>query len=248
MRKYTQNMLDKKITANPDLNPSGFLNYLILEQMKFYPGLKIDFKKMRLSIIIFLLFLAILIIIFSYLSKKASCLLNVGIIGFTSISFSTIIFLLFQLCCGALFWKLGLLIALFMAGLAIGVFLINTIKINRINLLCGLYFSWMIIIFVLFLYLKIIVKLGYEEFVFYLYALKCGFLTGSAYPILTQSLLKNKFDDKNLAMTIYSADLIGAFLGTLVSGILLIPFLGIYYSIVTLIFLNTIFALKNLRN
>jgi len=248
IRSYTQNMLDKKITVNTDLNPSGFLNYLTLEQIKFYPDLKIDFKKMRLGIIIFLLFFAMLIIIFSYLSKRISCLLNVGMVGFTSISLSSIIFVLFQLYCGALFWKLGLLIALFMAGLAIGTFLINTIKINHINLLCGLYLSWIIIIFILFLYLKIIVKFGYEEFVFYLYALKCGFLTGSAYPILTQNMLKNKFDDKNLAMTIYSADLIGAFLGTLASGILLIPFLGIPYSLLTLIFLNAIFVLKNLRN
>jgi len=248
IRSYTQNMLDRKITANTDLKPSGFLNYLVLEQMKFYPDLKIDFKKIRLGITIFLLFFAILIIIISYLSKKTSCLLNIGIIGFTSISLSSIIFVLFQLYCGALFWKLGLLIALFMAGLAIGTFLINRIKINRINLLFGLYFSWMIIIFVLILYLKIIVKLGYEEFVFYSFALECGFFTGSAYPIITQNMLKNKFDEKNLAMTIYSTDLIGAFLGTVACGILLIPFLGISYSLLTLIFLNAIFALKNLRN
>jgi len=36
MRDYTQSMLDRKIAANTDLNPSGFLNYLILEQIKSY--------------------------------------------------------------------------------------------------------------------------------------------------------------------------------------------------------------------
>lgn len=248
IRNYVLGLLDKKITANADLAPSGFLNYLILEQIKFYPALKINFKKIRSGIVAFLLFFAVLIITFGYLSKKTSCLLNIGIIGFTSISFSSIIFVLFQLYCGALFWKLGLLIALFMAGVAIGTFLINTIKTNRINLLCGLYFSWMMIIFILFLYLKIIARFGYAEFIFYLFALKCGFLTGSFYPLLAQNLLENKFDGKKIATTIYSSDLIGAFLGTLASGILLIPFLGISYSLLTLIFLNAIFALKNLRN
>ncbi|MDD5477556.1 MAG: hypothetical protein PHG87_05095 [Candidatus Omnitrophica bacterium] len=248
MRSYTESMLDRNVPANTDLNPSGFLNYLILEQIKFYPNLKIDFNKMRSSIAAALLLLAALIIIFGYLFKKISCLLNTGMIGFTSISFSSIIFVLFQLYCGALFWKLGLLIALFMAGLSIGTFLLNTIKTYRANLLSGLYLFWMISIFILFWNLKIITKVGYAEFIFYFYSLICGFLTGSSYPLLAQNLLKNKFDNKNLAMTIYSADLIGAFLGTMVSGILLIPFLGTPYSLLTLILLNAIFALKNLRN
>jgi predicted membrane-bound spermidine synthase len=248
MRNYTQNLLDKTISPNTDLNPSGFLNYLILEQIKFYPDLKIDFKKMRSNTILFLLFFGLVIIILSYLSKKASCLLSILTIGFSSISFSSIIFVLFQLYCGALFWKLGLLIALFMAGLSIGIFLINAIKSYRANLLSEIYLFWMIAIFTLFSNLKIIGSSNYAELIFYLYALICGFLTGSSYPLLAQNLLKNKFDDKGIAMTIYSVDLIGAFLGTITSGILLIPFLGISYSLLTLIFLNAIFALKNLRN
>ncbi len=248
MRSYTESMLDRNIPANTDLNPSGFLNYLILEQIKFYPNLKIDFKKTRSGIAASLLLLAALIIIFSCLSKKYSCLLNTGMVGFTSISFSSIIFVLFQLYCGALFWKLGLLIALFMAGLGIGTFLLNTIKTYRASLLSGLYLFWIISIFILFWNLKIIGRAGYAELVFYLYALIGGLLTGSSYPLLAHNLLKNKFDDKNLAMAIYSADLIGAFLGTVASGILLIPFLGIPQSLLALIFLNAIFTLKNLRN
>jgi len=248
MRSYTQTMLDKKIPPNSDLNPSGFLNYLILEQIKFYPDLKIDFNKIKTILIALLLFLAILIIVTGYLAKKTSCLLNIGAVGFTSISFSTIIFVLFQLYCGDLFWKLGLLIALFMAGLSIGTFFINTIKTYRHILLSTLYLFWMLAIYILFSNLKIIANSNYVEFIFYFYALICGFLTGSAYPLLTQNLLENKFDDKGIAMVVYSADLIGAFLGTLASGILLLPFLGVAYSLLTLIFLNAIFALKNLRN
>lgn len=248
MRNYTQNMLDKNIEPNTDLAPTGFLNYLALEQIKFYPDLKIDFKKIQPVLMLSCLFLAVLIIILSCLSKKVSCLLNIGSIGFISISFSSIIFVLFQLYCGALFWKLGLLIALFMAGLSSGIFFINALKTYRTNLLCWLYLCWMMMIFILFCYLKIIENCDYVEFAFYSFALICGGLTGSSYPLLAQNLIKNKFDDKNIATLIYSTDLIGAFLGTLASGILLIPFLGILNSLLTLIFLNAIFALKNLRN
>ncbi|MFA5275879.1 MAG: hypothetical protein WC417_03185, partial [Candidatus Omnitrophota bacterium] len=112
---YTQNMLDSKIAVNTNLNPTAFLNYLILEQIKFYPDIKIDFKKAKKNIIILLLVIGIIIISAASLSKKASCLLNTGVIGFSSIGLSSIIFVLFQVYCGALFWKLGLLIALLMA-------------------------------------------------------------------------------------------------------------------------------------
>ncbi|MFH0918544.1 MAG: hypothetical protein V1830_05365 [Candidatus Omnitrophota bacterium] len=247
MRNYTQNLLDKKITPNTDLNPSGFLNYLLLEQTKFYPNFRLDLKKIRLAISLALLLCGLLVIIVSYLSRKASCLLNIAAIGFSSISLSSVIFVLFQLFCAALFWKLGLLIGMFMAGVASGVFFTNTAETNRANLLSVLYLSWMVAIFILFSNLKAIGSFDYAEFIFYFFALFCGFLTGSAYPLLAQELLRNKFPSQNLTIIIYSTDLIGAFLGTLVCGILLIPFLGIANSLLTLIFLNAIFALKNLR-
>jgi len=154
---------------------------------------------------------------------------------------------LFQLYCGGLFWKLGFLVALFMAGLSIGTFLISALKPCRASRLAEIYFAWMIAVFILFSNLKIIGDSNYAELIFYFYALICGFLTGSAYPPLVQNLLKNKFNEKNTAITIYSMDLTGAFLGTLFSAILLIPFLGIPSSLLTLILLNAIFALKNLR-
>ena len=135
-----------------------------------------------------------------------------------------------------------------MAGLSIGIFLMNAFKSFHAKLLSGVYLLWMIAIFILFSNLEIIGSSSYAEFIFYAFALICGFLTGSSYPLLAQNLLKNKFDDKNVTMTIYSVDLIGAFLGTVTSGILLIPFLGISYSLLTLILLNAILALKNLRN
>lgn len=248
MRDYTQKLLDKTISPNTDLNPSGFLNYLILEQIKFYPGLKIDFNKMRLGIIIFILFFGVIIIILGYLSKKTSCFLNILTLGFNSISLTSIIFVLFQLYCGSLYQKLGLLIACFMAGLSLGTFLTNAIKPQRAYLLSGIYLFWMITIFTLLLNLRAIGDSNYAELIFYSYALLCGFLNGSAYPLLAQNLLENKFDNKSITLTIYSVDLIGAFLGTITSGILLIPFLGIPGSLLILIFLNAIFALKNLRN
>ncbi|MDD5661530.1 MAG: hypothetical protein PHI07_06640, partial [Candidatus Omnitrophica bacterium] len=68
------------------------------------------------------------------------------------------------------------------------------------------------------------------------------------YPCFTDNLIKIKFDPKKIAPAIYSMDLAGAFLGTIVTGIFLIPFLGVPYSLLSLIFLNTILAFRNLSN
>jgi len=247
LRSYTQNMLDQEVTPNSDLNPSGFLNYLILEQVKFYPHLKIDLARSQAAIAAFFLLCGLFIIIIGCLSPKASGLLNIGAIGFTSISLSSIFFILFQLFCGALFWKLGFLIAVFMGGIAIGVFLMDAVKTAGADLLWGVYLGWMMASFILLVNLKSIGGSDLAEPIFYLYALLCGSLTGSAYPLLALNLIKNKFKHQDIPAIIYSADLIGAFLGTLACGILLLPFLGIPYSLLVLISLNAIFTLRNLR-
>lgn len=243
---YIKKSLDRKTGANTDLNPTGLLNYLILEQNKFYPDLKIDFIKIRKFIIIMLLFLTVFITIISLLSKKLGSILNAGVIGFTSISMNSVIFILFQAYCGGLFWKLGLLIALFMAGLSIGALLMNRLSAYHSRLLPVIYLGWTIAILSLYSNLKLTGGSNYADIIFYTYTLICGLLTGSSYPILAESFKENRFIDKNIATSIYSADLAGAFLGTLFCGIVLIPFLGINGSLISLIILNIAFSLKNL--
>jgi spermidine synthase len=125
---------------------------------------------------------------------------------------------------------------------------LNALNIRRANLLSIIYLCWAAAIFTLFSILKTLGGIDYADIIFYLYSLMCGLLTGESYPILAESLLKNKFNQKNISTTIYSTDLAGAFLGTLAYGILLIPFLGITESLIFLLTLNAIFALKNLRH
>jgi spermidine synthase len=246
IRNYIQNKLDSEITPNSDFYPCGFLYYLALEQAKFHPNLKIELKQTQKAIIIFLLLCALTIII-GCRFPRTCCLLNIGSVGFTSISLSSIIFVLFQLYCAALFWKLGLLIALFMAGIVIGVYLMGNIARGGGSFLCWVYLGWMTASFTLLVNLKGVGAMNNAELVFYLYTLSCGILTGCAYPAQTQNLIKNKFTPQKVPGIIYAADLSGAFLGALTSGMLLIPFLGIPGSLLALISLNAIFALINLR-
>jgi len=248
MRRYTEGMLDKMIAPNTYLNPTGFLNYLILEQMKFYPKLRIELTSIKRNIFIFLIFMALAIAVTRILSKQAFCLLNIGAIGFTSISLSSIIYALFQIYCGALFWKLGLLICLFMIGLSLGVLLINRLHNQRSQIISISYLGWMSVALMILFSLGKINSAPFKEEIFYLFSFICGALTGGSYPILAGNLKRNEFNKKTITTVIYSADLTGAFLGTLSCGILLIPFLGIPASLAVILILNAIFAFGNLKN
>lgn len=223
IRGYAEKMLDKTAEANTDLFPAGFLNYLLLEQVKFYPDLRADLKKARRFISVSLPLIVILGIILGLLSKNASAFINIGLIGFSSIGLNSIIFALFQFYSGALFWKVGLLVALFMAGLSAGAFLLNLIT-DRNNFrfvsIPLLYLFWALLYLSLLLGLNKIAKSYYADFIFYVYSFICGVLTGSAYPLFARYLLKNKFNANNIPAFIYAADLAGAFLGALASVII----------------------------
>ena len=245
-RDYIQNRLDAKIPANTSLTPSGFLNYLILEQIKFYPDLKINQGKTGKNIIAALFIFWLLIIAFSFLSKRIYYLLNIGAVGFISIAMTAVIFVLFQAYCGALYWKLGLLIAFFMAGLSTGILIISSKQIYRPKLLSVIFLCWGIAIIALLLSLKKLGEVRYADIIFYSFSLLCGFLSGGVYPVVAQGLLESRMKEKKITTAIYAADLTGAFLGTLACGTLLIPFLGVTGSLISLLILSLTLCARNL--
>ena len=255
--KYIENMLDKKVKINSDFYPRGFLYYLLLEQSKFYPDLCVDTQKAKyfiseaFMIIIMLLIGFLSLLARSNLACNRKCLvkrslLNVVIIGFTSIGFNSIIFVLFQTYSGALFWKIGILTGIFMLGLSLGTFLINSV-VDQASIsqktLSYFYFVWTLFIFSLFVGIKYLNKLYYTDSIFYIYSFLSGSLTGAVYPLITKLMLKQNAAPKNIPIFVYAADLTGAFLGTLVFSILFIPFLGISLSLLMLIFLIFVFFL-----
>jgi predicted membrane-bound spermidine synthase len=156
--------------------------------------------------------------------------------------------MIFQVYSGALFWKMGVLVGLFMLGLACGAFLINLMVLEksfkRQNLFY-FYVTWVLFILSLVAAIKSFRKIFYLEIIFYIYACISGFLTGAVYPITTSLLLESKNAPKNISITIYAADLAGAFLGTCIFSIFFIPFLGISLSLILLTLLVSVFALRS---
>jgi len=245
-KKYIESMLDERTEINRDFNLKGFLYYLLLEQAKFYPNLSIDISGVRFAVSVIFIAIAFLISFLSLLKRRAAFLLNAGVVGFSSIGVTAVIFVLFQVYSGALFWKMGILMGIFMVGLGAGAFLINSV-IEKFSFqrraLVYYYLAWVFFIFSLFIGVKAGMSFFYPDFILYGCSLLSGALTGAAYPLFSKFMLDSKIYLKNVAVPIYAADLAGAFFGTLVFSVFLIPFLGVSFSLSMLILLMALFAL-----
>jgi len=248
---YLEEALEEEVGLNSDFNLLGFLYYSLIEQAKFYPRTAINISIVRgLAVSIFII-AVFLISGIGFSNRKPRLLLNATVVGFSSIGLSAVIFVLFQLYSGALFWKMGILVGIFMAGLSIGTLLINSLsdKILKIRRpLPFLYLGWFILLVGLWVGIKS--PEGYLQagLVFYLGSFLSGILTGSLYPILSRLIFNDKINPKDLAPAIYMADLAGAGIGTLVFSIIFIPFLGVGLSLLMIMFLVFTWGLKECFN
>ncbi|MBN3040978.1 MAG: hypothetical protein JW867_07605 [Candidatus Omnitrophica bacterium] len=247
--QYLEGMLDKKVRLNQDLHPNGFLYYLLLEQAKFYPNINLDVEGLRLRMLAVFALLSFILALASCIARKGFFLINVGLIGFASIGVTSILFVLFQLYSGALFWKMGILIGLFMIGLSMGAFLLNTFisrLIHEHRALIFFYCGWAIFVFVVFIAIEGSLDYAFSEGLFYFCSLLCGLFTGAQYPLMSKSILDRKLCLNNIASSIYTADLIGAFLGTIGFSLFFIPFLGVFISFCLLVGVLCLFMLKSI--
>jgi spermidine synthase len=151
-----------------------------------------------------------------------------------------VILLTFQIIYGYVFYKIGFLLTVFMAGLAIGSFwmiiLMRQLK-GALNILIwsnflfcvfslGLpvFFSWL-----LASNKEIVSQLG-ANLIFPLFSVMTGLLAGMQFPLVNKIYLGNRHEGGQVAGLTYGVDLWGSCLGAFLPGIFLIPVLGIIWS------------------
>ena len=248
---YLEQALNRRVDLNSDFNLLGFLYYSLIEQAKFYPRISINISMVR-GLVVTIFIIAVLFISgLGFSGRKPLFLLNASIVGFSSMGLSAIIFVLFQLYSGALFWKMGILVGIFMAGLSLGVFLVNSLidKIFKIRRpLPFLYLFWFLFLVGLWAGIKSIDGQSHADLIFYIGSFLSGMLTGCLYPILSKLIFiplekssltgfANKTNSKDIASAIYMADLSGAAIGTFAFSLFFIPFLGVGLSLLMIMFL-----------
>lgn len=244
---FQQSMGGRKIHINSDFHPLAVFFNLSYWNSLFSPYLTEVFKwyersSLTLSvtkIILITLVLATLFIRMPHLSRH-SITYSIFTTGLTGMIFNLAIIFAFQTLYGYLYHQIGLLIAIFMFGIASGSLLI-TKHLDRIkkDSLLFLKTEIAIVLFsILFPFVFLVPSHHLENkvvyFILYGAVLIMSFLSGMSIGLqfpLANKIYLSSFTGKGMlgetAGLLYAADLFGGFVGGLSGGILLLPILGL---------------------
>jgi len=204
----------KNVTLNRDYSPHGFLYYLGLKAKQS----SLSFEKIwaMFGKINFLYIIGLFAII-TYFCRKNIIKITIITTGFFGISIELIIALIFQINFGLLYYTLGAIIASFMLGLFSGSMFIAKKTTGK-----KIYSSHLLIYFEVFIGIISIASallLKQAWITYFLLTGLAGFLIGCEFGLFCRLYPVS---------TVYSLDLAGACLGSISTGIILIPVFGIY--------------------
>jgi spermidine synthase len=206
---------------NRDSAPICYYYDLALWFTRFYPGLRPLFEQTaRLR----WWWPALPLLLLAALARRRRALavpLIVGIVGFGGMALNLALLLCYQAQHGTLYQGVGLLMAAFMGGHALGLWLSDRLQpqasapVLPLTLLAEALaaggMAW-------------IVTLALPVPLFVLLGLLVGGATGAVYPL---ALARLPGDPAQSARRLYAADLLGGCVGALIGGTLLVPLLGL---------------------
>jgi spermidine synthase len=211
----------KNIHRTSDIN-RDFHPIIYYHQMKYWMS---HFKTNYYFL--FVIFSLLLLIFMIRMNPVNLCLFSGG---FAASSIEVILLITFQIIYGYVYQMIGIIIMLFMSGLALGSFFINkktkTYSVYKyLKIQTGIVIYCIILPFILYL-LNIVSKNPFLiKGTFLLLVLIIGILTGMAYSLSSKIIKK---DISSVAAETYGADLSGSAIGALLLSAFLLPLLGIF--------------------
>ena len=174
--------------------------------------------------------------------------LAMGTGSFSLMACEVVIILAFQVFYGYLYYRLSLIIAGLMLGMAIGTWAATHVleREHRLSLPCihgGIAVYCLLFIFVSRFLAATPVKYSVAiELVFLLLAAAIGAFVGFEYPVANKLYLERNGGGRQKAGVIYGVDLVGSCMGALLAGVWMLPVLGIEGTMVALVVLNGMVA------
>jgi spermidine synthase len=250
MKWFLQSMERKGTQINSDFRPIGVFLSLSYWNALFSPYLTGIFKwfegfSLQISIALLILFTLLMAVIFIKrpLLSRQSIPYAIFATGLAGMIFNLGVIFTFQTFYGYLYHQIGLLIALFMFGVALSSFYM-TRHLNRIEkdshlflkieirlILFSFLFPFVFSIPSQYLETPAVSLLIYP--VFLIMSFLSGAWIGLQFPLATKIYLGAPVKGETFGHTaglLYGADLLGGFLGGLFGGILLLPILGLKES------------------
>jgi spermidine synthase len=256
---FQQSMAERKVRINSDYRPLAVFYSLSHWNALFSPYLagafkwfeQLSFKLTLPSIVILTLLIAGIFVRCPTLSRHAITY-AVFTSGWTGMMFELAIIFTFQTLYGYLYHQIGLLIAVFMAGIAAGSLcvtrLLGRIKADALLFLKtegGLILFSMILPFLFSIPAHHLEKPAVSIFLYATFlatSLISGVLIGVQFPLAAKIYLHAPSTADSVGRTaglLYGADLFGGFFGGLFGGILFLPVLGLKESCFTVAIIKT---------
>jgi len=232
--KISDLLAREKALPNTDSRPVCYQYTFIIWLSKFFPHLALldlssimDKRFFKPS----LLLLGIILPVIFLLSRSRPALrrtLLVAVAGFMGMVMETILILYYQVKHGVLYQDIGLLLMSFMAGLALGAFIINKVMLHLINnkifsRWCGIVLLIGFCILCVFTEMQITKNISTGLVIIACLLSITGFLVAS---IFAYTSLYEIADQKIIISPLDSADLIGGCIGSILGSLILIPLMG----------------------
>jgi spermidine synthase len=243
---FQQSMQGSTVKTNHDLMPFAVFKMLIFWNRQFSPRLgaileyfeNLDLKKIAL----FVLVITILLFYIFNLKKtraKLSIAYSIATTGFFGMLSSLMLIFGFQVFYGYLYHRIGILMSIFMAGIALGsIWMTSRLgKINR-GLRLFMQLEAMIAIFS-FILAGIIIK-GRINFTMFFFI--SGLFLGLEFPLAGKIYLGKNGQIGLVSGLLYCADLMGGWVAGILAGMVFLPVLGILNTCVVI----AIFKLSSL--
>ncbi|MGE5253037.1 MAG: hypothetical protein ACM3N7_03660, partial [Planctomycetaceae bacterium] len=237
------------VRLNRDENPAGIYYAIAYWNAQFHPSFQAFWSRVGdLRLWYFGLFLLALVGAVSVYRKwpraggrtgtrKGPLLSIVITTGFFGTATSVLLILSFQTLYGYAYQWIGLVVAAFMAGMALGSRMMNRAleKIqNRIMTLAGVETFLALFCMLLILTLNFLFSSGMRpaglwavKIAFLLMSVISGFWVGLEFPLCARIFGAGKEGVGRTAGILYASDLLGAWAGALLAGVVFIPVLGI---------------------
>jgi spermidine synthase len=247
---FLESMERRETRINSDFRPVGVFLSLSHWNALFSPSLAVIFKwfekfSLRISISVLILFTLLMAAFFTKrpIASRQSIPYALFTTGLAGMIFNLAVIFTFQTFYGYLYYQIGLLIAVFMVGVALSSFYMTRyldriendihlfLKIEISIILFSFLFPFVFSIPSQYIEKTAISYLVYS--LFFIMSFFSGASIGLQFPLASKMYSALPQKERTLGHTaglLYGADLLGGFLGGLFGGILLLPILGLKES------------------
>lgn len=218
---------------NRDFSGYALFKALCLWSAQFEPWMRGIFSALQRvnlgSVISVILGLTLILLIANFRKPKFGRLAvpyAIATTGFFGMLTNLVIIFAFQVVYGYLYFEIGMLIAVFMAGAALSSIALSH-YLDRIRAELKLFMGLEVAI-ILSTVITLYLILSYpQHYVFFILCFVSGFWVGAQFPLANKIYLRMQPNFGASVGLIYSTDLLGGWLAGILSGVLFLPLLGL---------------------